>query len=235
MARNARDLPPLARNRTTGATRRARHHASGENQGDSSMKRLSMAAVLFLIAFAGHAQDESTDSGAGFRVGAAAAFSDYSGDESFPIEDSGLGLQLYAQAQLNKWFAMEVGYYNSGGFEQSIVNPLTRPSTGELEPVELSFSGFNISAIGYLPLFQKSDTDIDLFLKAGVYDYDIDITQTVSNSKLKTSLGHSTGFLVGGGIVLNVSENIGIRASLDWYDIDNADLWAMGIGAEFQF
>ena len=199
------------------------------------MKRLSMAAVLFLTAFAGQAQDESADSGAGFRVGAAAAFSDYSGDPSFPIEDSGLGVQIYAQAQLNKWFATEVGYYNSGGFKSDIVNPLTRPATGELESVELRLSGFNISAIGYLPIFQNSDTDIDLFLKAGLYDYDIDITQTVSNSKLKTSLGHSTGFLVGGGAVLNVSENIGIRASVDWYDIDNADLWALGLGAEFQF
>lgn len=199
------------------------------------MKRLSMAAVLFLTALAGQAQDESADSGAGFRVGAAAAFSDYSGDPSFPIEDSGLGVQIYAQAQLNKWFAAEVGYYNSGGFKSDIVNPLTRPSTGELEPVELRLSGFNISAIGYLPLFQNSETDIDLFLKVGLYDYDIDITQTVSNSNLKTSLGHSTGFLVGGGAVLNVSESIGIRASVDWYDIDNADLWALGLGAEFQF
>ena len=197
------------------------------------MKRLSMAAVLFLTAFAGQAQDESADSGAGFRVGAAAAFSDYSGDPSFPIEDSALGVQIYAQAQLNSWFAMEAGYYNSGGFEQSINNPLS--SGSELEPVELRFSGFNLSAIGYLPFFQGGETDLDIFGKIGLYDYDIDITQVVSNSKFKTSLGHSTGFLLGGGIVLNVSDNIGIRATIDWYDIDNADLWAMGIGAEFQF
>jgi len=229
------NLPPQARNWTAGVTQRARRHASGENLGDSSMKRLSMAAVLFLTAFAGHAQDESATSDAGFRVGAAAAFSDYSGDPSFPIEDSALGVQIYAQAQLNSWFALEAGYYNSGGFEQSIVNPLTRPSTGELEPVELRFSGFNISAIGYLPFFQGGDTDLDIFGKIGLYDYDIDITQVVSNSNLKTSLGHSTGFLLGGGLVLNVSDNIGIRATIDWYDIDNADLWALGIGAEFQF
>ena len=68
------------------------------------MKRLTMAAALFLVAFAAQAQDE-TATGNGCRVGAAAAFADYKGDPSFPIEDSGLGVQFYAQAQLSKSFA----------------------------------------------------------------------------------------------------------------------------------
>ncbi len=35
--------------------------------------------------------------------------------------------------------------------------------------------------------------------------------------------------------MLNVSDNIGIRAAFDWYDVNNADLWALGLGAEYQF
>ena len=192
------------------------------------MKRLSMAAALFLIAFAAQAQDETASSNR-FRVGAAAAFADYQGDPSFPIEDTGLGVEFYAQARLSNSFAAEVGYFNSGGFEQDL-------DPGESDgPVEVRLGGFNVSALWYLPLFQESDTDIDLFLRAGLYDYDIDITVVEGNSKIPSSLGHSTGFFGGAGFVLNISENIGIRAVFDWYDIDNADLWAIGLGAEYQF
>lgn len=192
------------------------------------MNRLTMAAALLLVAFAAQAQD-GTATGSPFRVGAAATFSDYKGDPSFAIEDSGLGAAFYAQAQLGGGLAAEVGYFNSGGFEQDL-------DPGESDgPVEVRLGGFNIAALWYLPVLQNSETDIDLFVKAGLYDYDIDLTVVVGNSTIPGSLGHSTGVLAGAGFVLNISENIGIRAVFDWYDIDNADLWALSMGAEYQF
>lgn len=192
------------------------------------MKRLTIAAALCLAAFAAQAQEEAA-SETGFRVGAAAVFTDYKGDPSFPIEDSGLGVDFYAQANLSRSFAVELGYFNSGGFEQDL-------DPGSTEgPVEIRFGGFDVAALWYLPLFRDSDTDIDLFLKAGLYDFDIDITVVEGNSTVPGSLGHSTGVLFGGGFVLNVSENVGVRAVFDWYDIDNAELWGLGLGLEYQF
>lgn len=188
------------------------------------MKRLTMAAALFLVALT--AQAEGTGQ---FRVGAAAAFTDYSGDPSFPIEDSGLGVQFYAQAQLSQSFAVEVGYFNSGGFEQDI-------APGESDgPVEIRFGGFNIAAVGYLPIFKESETDLDLFAKIGLYDYDVDITVAEGPSRIPGSLGHETGVLIGVGFVLNVSDTLGVRTSFDWYEMDNAELWSLGLGAEFHF
>lgn len=188
------------------------------------MKRLMMAAALFLVTLTAQAEGTSQ-----FRVGAAAAFTDYEGDPSFPVEDSGLGVQFYAQAQLTKSFAVEFGYFNSGGFEQDI-------APGESDgPVEIRLGGFNIAAVGYLPIFKESDTDIDLFGKIGLYDYDIDLTVTEGPSKVPGSLGHETGFLIGAGFVLNISDQLGIRTSFDWYEINNADLWSLGLGAEFRF
>ncbi|MFW2404920.1 MAG: outer membrane beta-barrel protein [Gammaproteobacteria bacterium] len=192
------------------------------------MKRLTIAAALCLAAFAAQAQDEAANE-TRFRVGAAAVFADYKGDPSFPIEDSGLGVDFYAQANLSRSFAVELGYFNSGGFEQDL-----EPGSSE-GPVEIRFGGFDVAALWYLPLFRDSDTDIDLFLKAGLYDFDIDITVVEGNSKVPGSLGHSTGVLLGGGFVLNVSENVGVRAVFDWYDVDNAELWALGLGLEYQF
>jgi len=192
------------------------------------MKRLTIAAALCLAAFAAQAQEEAADE-TRFRVGAAAVFADYTGDPSFPIEDSGLGVDFYAQANLTKSFAVELGYFNSGGFEQDL-------DPGESEgAVEIRFGGFDLAALWYLPLFRDSDTDIDLFLKAGLYDFDIDIETIEGNSKVPGSLGHTTGVLVGAGFVLNVSDNVGVRAVFDWYDINNAELWALGLGLEYQF
>jgi hypothetical protein len=192
------------------------------------MKRLSIAAALFLFAFATQAQDD-TSVQAQFRVGAAAAFADYTGDPSFPIDDSGLGVQFYVQATLSGSFAAEVGYFNSGSFEQDI-------DPGESDgPVDIQLGGFNIAGLYYLPVFEDAETDIDLFVKIGLYDYDIDLTVVEGNSRIPGSLGHSTGFFGGGGFVLNVSDNVGVRATVDWYDIDNADLWSLGLGAEYRF
>lgn len=192
------------------------------------MKRLSMAAALFLVAFTAHAED-GAEAGSRFRVGAAAAFSDYTGDPSFPIEDNGLGVQFYAQAKLSNWLAAEVGYYNSGGFERDI-------DPGQSDGlVETRLGGFNISAVAYLPLFQDAEADIDIFVRAGLYDYDIDLTIIEGNSKVPGSLGHSTGVFGGAGFVFNIGGNMGVRALFDWYDINNADLWSFGLGLEYQF
>lgn len=188
------------------------------------MKRITMAAALVLVAFAANAENEMQ-----FRAGIAASFSDYKGDDSFPVSDSGVGLQLYGQAQLNSWFGIEGGYYNSGGFETDLSPSEDGGNT------ELSFSGFNLSAVGYLPI-GGADTDIDLFGKIGMYDYDIDIdTVLESGTTDQGSLGHATGLLVGAGAIVNVSETIGIRTAFDWYDVDNADLWAVTLGVEFSF
>jgi hypothetical protein len=191
------------------------------------MKRLTMAAALLLVALTAQAEGESQ-----FRVGAAAAFTDYKGDSSFPIEDSGLGAIFYAQARLSKMFAVEIGYFNSGGFKQDLKDAAPEITDG---PAEIRMGGFNISAIGYLPVFQESETDIDLFAKVGLYDYDVDLSTANGASTVPTALGHDTGVLVGAGFVLNVSDSVGIRTSFDWVNMDNADLWALGLGAEFRF
>jgi len=183
------------------------------------MKRITVAAALVLVTFSANAQD-----GTQFRVGVAAAFSDYKGDSSFPVNDSGVGLQLYGGVKLNKWFGIEGGYYNSGTFETDL-----DPSADDGN-VEIAFSGFNLSAVGYIPI-----GDIELFGKVGALDYDIDLNTLVGQTWVNGSLGHATGLLLGAGAIVNVSENIGIRTEFDWYDIDNADLWALSLGVDYRF
>lgn len=183
------------------------------------MKRITMAAALILVTFAASAED-----GAQFSVGVAAAFSDYKGDSSFPVNDSGVGLQLYGGVKINKWLGVEGGYYNSGTFDTDL-----DPSADDGD-VEIAFSGFNLSAVGYVPI-----GDIELFGKVGAYDYDIDLNSLVGSTTINGSLGHATGLALGAGAIVNVSDNIGIRTVFDWWDVDNADLWALSLGVDYRF
>jgi opacity protein-like surface antigen len=195
------------------------------------MKRIILAAALILIAFAANAEDHPK-----FRAGFLANFSDYDGDSTFPVADSALGLQLYAQGQVSTHFAVEVSYFHSGGYETDL-SPNTQPADCQVQDfcdTELSLNGFSISAVGYLPI-GGDDNNIDLFGKIGAYDFDIDIYQTVSNSTLAGSLGHSTSFTVGIGAIFNLGENFGVRTGADYYDIENADLWSLTMGLEYHF
>lgn len=187
------------------------------------MKRMIMAAALMLFACTAYADGESK-----FVAGVAAAFSDYKGDASFPVDDSGTGLQVFAQVRANSWFALEGGYYNSGKFSRDI-----DPNNNAV--VDISLSGFNAAAVGFIPIFPNAENEIQLYGKLGLFDYDIDITEQVGNSREPGSLGHETGLFAGAGIVLLVTDNIGIRTDFNWYDIDNADLWALNLGVQVGF
>jgi hypothetical protein len=195
------------------------------------MKRIIMAVTLVLIAFAASAEDHPR-----FRAGVLANFTDYTGDASFPVADTALGLQLYAQGQVSKNFAIELGYFNSGGLDTNL-SPNTPPSQCQVQDfcnTELSLNGFSLSAVGYLPI-GGDDSDIDLFAKIGGYDFDVDISQTISGSTVPGSLGHSTGITAGIGAVFTLGKSLGVRAGADYYNISNADLWSLSMGLEYSF
>ena len=187
------------------------------------MKRMITTVALLLLVGVAMAEDEPK-----FFVGTAATFSDYKGDPSYPIDDSGLGIQIYAQARANSWFAIEGGYFSTGEFTRDI-------DPGNNGTVDISLTGFNIAAVGFLPIFPDAENDLDLFGKLGLYDFDIDQTEQDGNSPNPSSLGHSTGLYAGVGIVLNISSNIGIRTEALYYDVDNADLWALNMGVQIGF
>jgi len=187
------------------------------------MKRLIIAAALMLVACAANADDERK-----FIAGVAASFSDYEGDPSYPVNDSGLGMQFFAQARVNSWFGLEGAYYNSGDFTRDI-----DPANNGV--VDISLRGLNISAIGYIPIFPNAENDMEFFGKLGLYDYDIDTTTQNGASRVPGSLGHETGLLAGAGIILHISDGIGIRTDVNYYDIDNADLWSLNMGVQITF
>ena len=184
------------------------------------MKGIAIASVLCLATFAASAAEDDQ-----WRVGVAAAFSDFEGDATFPLDDSTTGIQIFAQYQFKSWLGGEVAYHNLGEFESS------RNSTGN---AAISFTGTSFSAMGYIPLPTEAAENINLFAKIGYYDFDVDLTSD-ETSGIKTSIGHDTGIVLGVGTRVEIAEEFSIRAGFDWYDVDNSDLWSVILGLEYRF
>lgn len=188
------------------------------------MKPFAMAAIFLMVAFSAQGADDG-----GWRIGAHAAFSDFEGDPTFPVDDSTVGFKLTGQYKFTSWLGLEGAYFNSADFEEDL-DPGS--STGE---VELSLKGFSIAGVGYIPIPSE---EIEIFVKLGYYDFDVDLTGSDligPGSDVTVSLGHDDGLTAGAGAAISIAEDFAIRADFDWYDIENSDMWSVGLGVEYRF
>jgi len=182
------------------------------------MKRTAIATILLLIAFSAQAAEDGT---AQWRIGASSSFADFERDDGL-ISDSSVGFKLNAQYKFNRWFGVEGGYYVSADFSQDLT-----PS----EPggnADQSFKGISLHAIGYIPI---GSDDFELYVKAGYYDFDIELVQ----ENAITQTGSDDGLAVGFGASFYVSDQLGVRTEIDWYDTQDSALWAVSLGVEYRF
>jgi hypothetical protein len=182
------------------------------------MIRTAIAAILFLMACIATAEDDD----AAWKIGGALAYSEFERSDGL-IDDSSVGFKLFAGYRFNAWLGAEGAYYNSSDFSGD-----TTPGAGGGE-ADKSYKGFSISGVGYIPL---PGDRVDLFLKAGYVDF--------TNVKLKldgveVSTSTEDGLTLGIGTSVLATDVIGIRAELDWYDTNAADLWSFSLGVEYRF
>ncbi len=154
-----------------------------------------------------------------WNIGAAASFADYSFDDN-SVDDSNVGLKLFGGYRINKWFGLEAGYYDFGDFSESPPSP--NPA------VDVNLNGYSGSVLLYAPI---DNEDIDIFAKAGYYNFDqqLELNNVVSNSN------HPDGLVLGAGLNVNVSKQFAFRAEGEWFDISDGDLWAINIGVQYRF
>lgn len=185
------------------------------------MKRTALVALLGLASWAVQAAHPVP----GWRVGAAASFSDFDwteGDIDL-IEDSTVGFKVYTQYQFNNWLGVEGAYHNTGEFEELSTAP--SPNDGNLD---LSFDGFSGALLGYVPVPSE---EIKLYGKVGYYDFDDELSRNGTVS----STGAEDGLMAGAGATIEIADNFGIRADFDWFDVEVGDLWAVNLGLEYFF
>ncbi|MCC7256945.1 MAG: outer membrane beta-barrel protein [Gammaproteobacteria bacterium] len=189
------------------------------------MKRTAMFALLALAGGSVHADGEF----GGARIGAAAAFGEFKGDDvpaaelgnNF-IKDNAVGFKVYGQYPLNDWFAVEGAYHFSNDFED-------RSQSEDLPgKLQLSFSGFSVQGVVYIP---TTFEEFDAYLKAGYFDFDDDLA--LSGANIDSS--SEQGFAAGGGLLIHIGDNLGVRLDIDWFNADVGDLSSVNLGIEYAF
>lgn len=189
------------------------------------MKRTAMLGLLALLSLSARAEiDEPV-----FRVGVAASFGSFEGtDVPDPllgdkfIDDNAVGVKIHAQYQFNDWFGVEGAYHNTSEFEDT--------SSSENLPGDLSltFTGFSGQGLFFLPIPTE---EVQAYLKAGYYDFDSELGLDGST----TSSGSETGLVFGAGALLDIGDNLAIRADLDVFDANAGDLLTVNLGVQYSF
>lgn len=188
------------------------------------MKRTALAGLLALASIAAVAHEVP-----GWRIGGAASFTDFQGDDSITpslgqgfIDDNSVGLKVYAQYQFNDWFGLEGAYHDLGTFKDLSLNSA---APGDLK---LKFDGFSIDGLLYLPV---PGEEIRPYVKVGYFNFDDEL----SLDGAVTSSASETGLTAGAGVMVPLTDRFGIRADADWFDTDVGDLWSLNLGLEYFF
>jgi OOP family OmpA-OmpF porin len=189
------------------------------------MQRTALLGLLALVSFSAQAGHEVP----GLRAGLAASFGEFQGadvpdaalGDKF-IDDNAVGFKLYGQYQFNQWFGVEGAYHYSGDYEDK--------SKSESLPgkLTLSFSGFSAQGLLFVPMPSE---DMQVFVRAGFYDFDDELALAGSN----VSSAKERGLVAGAGASIEVSEHLAIRADLDWFDAKAGDLLAVNLGLQYSF
>lgn len=193
------------------------------------MKPFVLLGVLAMASFSAQAAD-----GLQPRVGAAAAFGSFSGDNSPAgvmsghVDDDAVGFKVYGQYPLNDWFAVEGAYYDSSKFKTRVKEKITDPPGLTYGQYELSFDGWSALGVVYIP---EPVEGFQVYVKGGYYNFDDDLAVDGVN------FGSSSerGLVLGGGMLLQMSDNLAVRADVDWFDADVGDLTTVNFGLEYSF
>ncbi len=191
---------------------------------------MNRSALLGLLALAGMGLSaQAADNVLQPRIGIAAAFGSFKGDESpsgaLPhnfIDDNAVGFKAYGQYPLNSWFAVEGAYHYTQNFKDKINNDLGRGQ------IKLSFDGWSVQGLVYIP---TTIEDFQAYVKAGYYNFDDELV--LNGSNLATS--SERGLVGGAGALLKIADNVALRLDIDWFDADVGDLSSVNIGVEYHF
>ena len=155
----------------------------------------------------------------GLTLGASIGYVNVEDDEpGFDFDANDTGYKLFASYEFANRLAIEGGYIDFGKPEDQFQGLF-----GQIDA-----SGWNLYGVGNLPL---SD-GVDLFAKAGIVAWDAD--SIIDGVLVDTQDGNDLA--LGFGAHWNANDAFGLRAEVDWFDIDEADsVWMASVGFELRF
>ncbi len=127
--------------------------------------------------------------------------------------ENDIGIKFFGGYRFNQNLAVEGGYTDFG--------------TADDGGVDVSVDGFEVAAVGILPM----NPQIDIFGKLGILLWDADFDAGTFGS----GSDDGTDLFLGFGASYNISPQLSARATWDFYDFDNGDGWILGGGLTFKF
>ena len=166
-----------------------------------------MRCILSLIAASVLAATPAVAQDTGFYVGA--GIGDF-GIDVGGFDGSDVGYKVFGGYRFIDYLALEVEYLDGG--------------TVEDRGFEIDVSGFNLSAVGILPLGER----FDIFAKLGMIFWDADTNGFGSDS------GEDFSWGVGGGF--RFTDQFGMQLEYQGFEIEDTDTVDMiSLGASWQF
>jgi len=143
--------------------------------------------------------------------------------ESFDYKADTTSYKIIAGYRLMGFFAVEGSYLDFGNLKDSY------DGDGEPVSIETDLSGFDICAVGMIPLGIA-----DIFAKAGLVSWDADIQQAVGQI-VDPGSDSGTDLVFGLGAQVRF-KGLAVRAEVEYFDIADTDsVYLFSLGATFTF
>lgn len=159
---------------------------------------------------------------AGFYVGAGIGDGSVTVDidEASDFDGSDTAFKVFGGYKFMKYVGVELEYVDGGDAEDQWRESF-EGVTEELK-VTIGFSGFNASAVGFLPIGEK----FSVFGKLGFMMWDADLRARYSFDGFSDSESDSesgTDFSWGVGAGFDFTDNLGVRVEYQAFEIEDAD------------
>jgi OOP family OmpA-OmpF porin len=160
---------------------------------------------------------------------------------SSKLDDNDTGYKIQAGYKFNENLAVEGGYVDLGRLSLSAELAPDAPITSGHVGADVKAYGFNIDAVGILPL----GAGFSVFAKAGAFiahtESDVSIVASSATTTVKQDTdGSDTSFkpTVGLGLAVDLNETLSVRLEYErFFDVDDdgldADLATLGLVARF--
>jgi OmpA-OmpF porin, OOP family len=185
-------------------------------------KRVALNGLVALGLLAGSVAQADSQPGfyAGAGVGQVKIKAD---DEGFDADDT--GFKVFGGYSFNEYFAVEAAYFDGGKPDDNVDFGIGTPVN-----IEADASGFNLSAVGRLPLGEA----FSLFAKLGYASYDVKLTARVNNVSFSDKL-NDEDLSYGVGAAYNFGQSFQVRAEYEAIDVDGGDFDFISLGGVFKF
>jgi OmpA-OmpF porin, OOP family len=184
-------------------------------------KRVALNGLVALSLLGGAAVH--ADSQPGFYAGASVGKAKVE-DDGFGFDADDTAFKVFGGYSFNQYFGVEASYFDGGKADDRV------GLFGTTAKVEADITGFNLSAVGRLPLGEA----FSLFAKVGYASYDLDVTASAGTIRDTVDAGDED-LSYGVGAAFNLGESFELRAEYEAVDVSGGDFNVISIGAAYKF